>query len=87
MSKREICNLYLYKLPELLQCGNTQYENWEVKLYKKNIKEYKTTVKGLKIIERLCTTEVLGSKNTGKTTKHNMHNTRLNQKFTTPKRL
>ena len=44
----------IYKLPELLQCNKNVYEKWEISLFKKNLKEYKTTVKGLKIIERNC---------------------------------
>eukprot|EP00116_Pleurobrachia_bachei_P003197 sb/3463459/ len=54
----------IYKLPPLLNCDEEKFDSWEIKLWKKNIKEYTGKIKGVKIIRRTCTTKVgfLGDK-------------------------
>lgn len=47
----------IYKSLESLNCGSKEYENWKIMFYKRNIKEYQTKVKGLKIVKRTCKTE------------------------------
>ena len=37
----------IYKLPSRLNCSGKEYEEWKVKLEKKNIKEYESKAQGL----------------------------------------
>ena len=51
-------NAKLYQLPDALQCKGNEYENWSVTIYKRNIAEYYSPAKSLKIIERECKAKV-----------------------------
>ena len=53
-----------YKLPPLLNCTETKYASMTVDLYKRNVKEYESEIKGVTVIRRTCTTRTgfLGDK-------------------------
>ena len=46
-----------YFYPSRLNCTGSEYEEWRVKLEKKNIREYESKAKGLVVVERKCVTE------------------------------
>ena len=46
----------VFRMPTILDCDKKQYETWEVRLYKENIKIYKTNAKVLEIKRRTCDT-------------------------------
>ena len=47
----------LYRLPELMSCDAKNYKKWKVEVYKQNLKQYKSSIKSLRIILRICTTD------------------------------
>ena len=50
-------NGILYELPSLMNCSEEQYQPWQVKLDKLNIKQYSTEARAVRVIQRKCVTE------------------------------
>ena len=47
----------VYKLPTLLNCTGREYEEWRVKVEKRNIKEYQSKAAGMIVVKRQCVAE------------------------------